>query len=172
MSAQPGSEKLIGEPRPPSSTLRNLAFVVLVAAGLGVAGQGWATEKEIYRNLGGGVAAWLVCSLLLILGLAIMWLALVQFTPRVTGRSRAGSLWQAKLWAMFFLVIFAGAVGGSAGRSLDWRLKWTADHYLEGRAEDWPEVQGWIGWALAVSVVVSVWSIAAQVLSDRRKIEG
>src|SRR5262245_29274050 len=96
MSHQPEAAKVVLDDQRPASTLRNLVFVVMVFAGLGVAGEGWAVVLEVYRNLGGSVLAWLVSGSLVLIGVVVIWRSYVQaLTWRdVLKRSpRKGELW-------------------------------------------------------------------------------
>lgn len=169
MADQPAIEKPFGNPKQLASTLRNLTTVVLVTAALNIVGQGGATEKEVFRNLEGGVAAWLVCGLLLLIGVAIIGGAIAKANGHRTAGSGYEPSSKTQLVLMFIVLIFAGVVGASVARSFYWQLEWTAGFYLEGTSQVWPEVQAWIGWALATSLVFTVWAMTAQILAERRK---
>ncbi len=167
MADQPSSDNPARGPVP-DSPFRDLAFVMTVVAGAVVVGQGWPIGQEVYRNLEGGAAAWLVCGVLLAVGAVIVWAALGQVSARLK-RTPNQPARKGRLVGMFAAVLAAGVIGSALGRSLAWRLKWTAGVYLEGGPGEWEEVQGWVGWALATSVVVTVWGVTAQLLADRRK---
>lgn len=150
------TEPVLGNQRP-VSTLRNLVFVVMVCAGLTLFGRGWAVVLEVYRNLGGNVTAWIVCGLLVLIGLFVLWGSYVQVSTwnDVVKRSpRKGGL-----VATFVVVMVAGVFGSALGRNLDWRLDWASGVAVEGKAREWLETQSCVGWLLATSAVVGVWTI-------------
>jgi len=140
----------------------------MVLASLFVLGEGWEVEVEVFRNLGGGVGAWLVGAVILLIGVAILWGTLAQVSSRFAKQREYEPSNKSELVLMFVAVIPAGLIGAAAGRSLEWRLKWTSGVFLEGKLEHWEAVQGLLGCALAVSFVFTVWVIVSQILGDRR----
>ena len=105
--------------RQPASTLRNLVFGAMVLTGLAVIGHGWAVLLEVYRNLGGTVLAWLVCGLLLLIGVFVLWGSLHALKwwdvlKRSPGRG--------ELVAIIVVMVAAGGFAGALGSSLDWQL--------------------------------------------------
>ncbi len=167
MTDQPGSDKPAGGLGAPSS-LRNLTFVTVVVTAVVVVGQGWAVPQEASRNLGVG-AGWLVGGLLLLLGLALAWAAILQVTARFSKGKERQPGGNVELGVMFAVVILAGLTGAAAGRNLEWRLEWTAGVFVEGGPGAWAEAQALAGWVLATGLVVSTWAVVAQLLADRRK---
>ena len=66
-------------------------------------------------------------------------------------------------------MVVAEAFGGILGSSLDWRLHWTPGVSVEGKASEWEKTQGFLCWMLAVSAVVGVWMILAQLRTGQKK---
>jgi hypothetical protein len=167
MSHQPGATEEVLDNQRPASTLRNLVFVVMVLAGLAVVGQGWVVVLEVYRNLGGTVLAWLVCGFLVLIGVFVLWgsVQALRWWDVLKRSPRKG-----ELVAIIVVVVVAGAFGGMLGSSLDWRLHWTSGVSVEGKASEWEKTQGFLGWMLAVSAVVGVWTILAHLRTGQKKV--
>lgn len=160
MSQRTGTPEATLDDQRPAATLRTLVFVGMVFAGLVVVGEGWSVGTEVYRNLGGSVLAWFVCGLLALIGVFVLWGSYVQaltWRDVLKGSSRKGTL-----VAMIAVMVVAGAFGAAFGSNLDWQLAWTSGVSVESKASEWKNTQGFVGWALAISAVVGIWTILAQ----------
>ena len=145
------------------SWLENIVAMAILLAAVSFFSHIHEFGEGIFSHMGKGAAGWIVYVLAMVIGAIVVIATLTQFTVRFRGPGPRPT-WGEMIWS-FLMVSIVGVFGYTFADNLqgEVRMKMTAGQWWNITLGDWPELQGAIGWMLAMFMFVGVWAAVSQI---------
>jgi hypothetical protein len=155
------------EPRRPT-WLENFTFMAVGLAAIAFFSNIQNVGKGISAHLGEGSAGWIAYVAAMAFGALLIIAAWVLSHARFKGpnpRPTGGAL-----CVSFLIVAIVGVVGQAAADALegDMRMKITEGHWWSVTLGSWPDLQGVLGWIVALFTFLGGWATMSQVADSWR----
>lgn len=145
------------------SWLENVVAMAIVLASVNFLSHIHEFGEGIFSHLGKGASGWAVYVLAMAIGAIVVFAAMTQLTVRFRGPGPKPT-W-GEMLGSFLIVSVVGAFGYTFADNLQGQVKMhmSGDHWWYIKLGGWPELQGAIGWMLAMFMFVGLWAAVSQV---------
>ena len=145
------------------SWLENVVAMAIVLAAVNFLSHIHEFGEGIFSHLGKGSGGWTAYVLAMLIGAIVIIAAMTQLTVRFRGPGPRPT-W-GEMLGSFLIVSVVGVFGYTFADSLQGEVKMhmSGNHWWNMALGVWPELQGSIGWMLAMFMFVGVWAAVSQV---------